>query len=160
MPLSARSTLATALAVFLVACTSGDPDLRVGPARAGEPVSGASQIVVAIDNTGTGDDELVAVETDAAVAVELHETTIDDGRARMEQRDTVELPAGETTEFRPGGLHLMMVAPDEAVTQGGTFEVTLSFDRSDPTTVSVEVVDVVDLAESTEADTEGDETDG
>jgi periplasmic copper chaperone A len=139
------------LAVLLSACGGGgDPSLRVnGPAQAAQPVSGASQIVVEIANDGDGDDTLVDATTDVALGIEMHLTTIEDGRASMGQLDEVELPAGETVSFRPGGLHLMLIVPDETVTQGTTFEMTLRFERSEDLTVPVTVVDLLDLAEST-----------
>lgn len=140
-----------ALALVLGACAGGgDPQLRTtGPAQAAEPVSGASQIVLEIANEGDGDDVLVEATTDAALGVEMHLTTIEDGRASMGQLDEVELPAGEAVAFRPGGLHLMLIVPDETVTLGSTFDLTLRFERSDDLVVPVMVVDLLDLAEST-----------
>jgi periplasmic copper chaperone A len=110
-------------------------------------VAGSSQVVVAVTNEGDGDDRLVDAETPAALDVEVHLTEIDDGRATMAVLDEVELPAGETVRFRPGGLHLMLVVPDESVAVGGTFDLTLRFERSDAVTVPVEVVDLLDLTE-------------
>jgi len=126
----------------------GAPDLRVSAAQASAPVAGTSQLVVSIENRGDGDDRLVAAETDAALAVEIHRTVIeDDGRAVMRLLEDVVLPAGDTVRFRPGGLHLMVVVPDERVVLGGTFDVTLRFERSAPVTVTAEVVDLLDLVE-------------
>lgn len=147
-----RAAIATGavllLLVVLSACgPSGTPDLSVSPAQAAVPVSGSSQIVVSITNDGDGDEELVEATTPAALGVELHVTEIEDDRATMQELETVPLPAGETTRFRPGGLHLMMVVPDETVVEGGTFELTLHFERSDDVTVPVEVVPLLDLAE-------------
>jgi periplasmic copper chaperone A len=126
---------------------SGTPDVTVGRAQAAQPIAGASQIVVEITNRGDGDDTLVAADTDAALGVEIHLTSIEDGRASMSQLDRVGIPAGGTVRFRPGELHLMMVVPDETVTLGGTFELTLRFDRSGEVTVPVEVVELLDLTE-------------
>ncbi len=144
----APSPLVLAALVVVAGCGGGPPQLTVSPAQAAEPVSGASQIVLEITNDGDGDDALIAAETDAAVSVEIHLTEVDDdGRATMLEQDEAELPAGETVRFRPGGLHLMMIAPDDDVQVGGTFPVTLEFERSDPITVDAEVVDLLDLAE-------------
>jgi periplasmic copper chaperone A len=118
-------------------------------------VAGSSQIVVAITNEGDGDDRLVGAETPAALDVEVHLTELADGRATMAVLDEVELPAGETVRFRPGALHLMLVVPDETVAVGGTFELTLRFDRSDEVTVPVEVVDLLDLTEGDDAEHTG-----
>jgi periplasmic copper chaperone A len=127
----------------------------VTDAQAAPPVAGSSQIVVAITNEGDGDDRLVGAETPAALDVEVHLSEIEDGRATMALLEEVELPAGETVRFRPGALHLMLVVPDDSVVVGGTFELTLRFDRSDEVTVPVEVVDLLDL---TEGDDDADAT--
>jgi len=129
---------------------AGSPELHVGAAQSSAPISGASQLVLVIENRGDGDDRLVGVDTDAALAIEIHRTEIDaDGRASMGPLEDVPLPAGETVRFRPGGLHLMVVVPDEQVVVGGTFEVTLRFERSAPITRTVTVVDLLDLVETT-----------
>lgn len=143
-----RTSLATVLAIFAIGCSSGEPQLTVSGAQAAEPVSGSSQLVLTITNDGDGDDRLVGVETDAAVGVEIHETRIEDGRATMQERGEVVIPAGQRVAFRPGGLHLMIIAPDDDVELGGTFPVTLQFDRSPPITLEATVVELLDLAES------------
>jgi periplasmic copper chaperone A len=144
------------LALLLAACgASGDPDLDVGPGQAAEPVAGSSQIVLSIANHGDGDDVLVEAETPAALDVEVHLTELEDGRATMAVLEEVPIPAGETVRFRPGALHLMLVVPDETVTVGGTFDLTLRFDRSGEITVPVEVVDLLDLTEPDEDDDVG-----
>ncbi len=155
MPVRRTAVASAVLLMALVAAgcgPSGTPDLHVGAVQAGDPIAGSSQIVLAITNDGDGDDTLQAVETDAAVAIELHETRIEDGQATMEQLDEVPLPTGETVRFQPGGLHLMMVAPDDEVEVGATFEITLEFDRSEPITATAEVRELLDLAEGSADD--------
>ncbi len=126
----------------------GTPDLHVSSAQASVPVAGASQLVLTIENRGDGADRLMGAETDAALAIEIHRTVIeDDGRAFMRLLDDVIIPAGGSLAFRPGDLHLMVVVPDERVRLGGTFDVTLRFERSAPLTLTVEVVGLLDLVE-------------
>lgn len=145
-----------AIAVALVGCGaedaglgSGTPDLHVSPARSSAPVAGASQLVLTIENRGDGDDRLVGADTDAAIAVEVHRTVVeDDGRAVMRLLEDIVIPAGGTVRFQPGGLHLMVVVPDERVVVGGTFDVTLRFERSAPITVTADVVELLDLIET------------
>lgn len=150
------AVLTGVLALGLLGCgssdgsdlTGGTPELHVSTAQASAPIAGASQLVVAIENRGDGDDRLVGADTDVAIAVEVHRTVVeDDGRAVMRLLEDVDLPAGETVRFRPGGLHLMVVVPDERVVVGGTFDVTLRFARSAPITITVEVVELLDLVE-------------
>ncbi len=131
--------------------SGGTPELHVGAAQSSAPVAGASQLVLRIDNRGDGDDRLVGADTDAALAIEIHRTVIEtDGRASMRMLDDVLIPAGASVAFRPGDLHLMLVVPDERVSVGGTFEVTLRFERSAPVKRTVTVVDLLDLVEITD----------
>ncbi len=140
------STVATVM--FLGACSAnGTPDISVGDAEAGAPRAGASQVVVSVTNSGDGDDRLIGVSTPAALGVEIHLTEIVDQRATMREVDGVDLPAGERIQFRPGGLHLMLVVPDASVEIGATFPLTMHFERSDDVTVEVDVVDLLDLSE-------------
>jgi copper(I)-binding protein len=148
------------LAASLLGCSDvpapelggGTPELHVSTARASAPVAGASQLVLTIENRGDGADRLLGADTDAALAVEIHRTVVEaDGRASMRMLDDVLLPAGEAVAFRPGGLHLMVVVPDERVTVGGTFLVTLRFERSGTVTLPVEVVDLLELIERTDS---------
>ena len=139
----------TVLGLLLVGCGArGTPELVVGRAQASVPVAGASQVVVDIDNVGDGADRLIAAETSVALDTELHLTEIRDGRATMATLEAIEIPAGERLRFRPGGLHLMLVLPDETVVAGGTFTLELSFARSGDVTVPVEVVDLLDLVDA------------
>ena len=153
---ASRTLLLGAVALALLGCSddgvldiaTGTPDLHVSAAQASAPVAGASQLVLSIENRGDGDDRLVGADTDAAIAVEVHRTVVeDDGRAVMRLLDDVALPAGSTVRFRPGELHLMVIVPDERVVVGGTFDVTLRFERSAPATVTADVVDLLDLVE-------------
>ena len=152
-----RAAAAAAAVLLLGGCAgpsgTGTPELRVGTARASVPAAGVSQLVLTIENVGDGDDRLVAATTERALAVELHETVVDDeGRAVMTLRDDgVPLPAGTTVRFRPGGLHLMLVVPDADVVLGGTLPVTLTFDRSPAVTLEVAVVPTVELLEDAPA---------
>jgi copper(I)-binding protein len=154
-----RRTLAAMLAVLVGwGCSGaderladGDPELYVSEAQSSAPVAGAAQLVVTIENRGDGPDRLVGADTDAALAIEIHRTVIEpDGRAYMRLLEEVVIPAGGTVRFRPGGLHLMVVIPDERVRVGGTFAVTLRFERSAPITLDVRVVDLLDLVEQDE----------
>jgi periplasmic copper chaperone A len=149
-----------AVTVTLLGCSAGDdaplttqgtPDLRFSAVQSSAPIAGASQLVLDIDNVGDGADRLLAARTDVALAIEVHLTEIEpSGRAVMRLLDQVELPAGSTTRFRPGGLHLMLIVPDASVTPGGTFAITLEFERSAPVTLEVTVVELLDLLDRIE----------
>jgi periplasmic copper chaperone A len=152
MPLPSRSRLlCTALVAALLTACGGDGGSSapavVGPVQVAEPVAGSSQVALTLVNRGDGDDELVSVTTESALAVEIHRTTITDGSATMETLEGLPVPAGEELVFRPGGLHLMLVVPDASVAIGGTVELVLDFERAEDLVVEAEVVDLLDLAE-------------
>lgn len=44
-------------------------------------------------------------------SVELHESVVDDGVARMRRLEKIEIPAGTNTVLAPGGKHLMLMRP-------------------------------------------------
>jgi len=145
---TAAAVAATVLA--LVGCgSSGEPDIEVGRAQASEPVAGSAQVVLDVTNLGDGPDTIAGADTTSAFAVEMHQTIVDDGSHSMTEIETVDVDAGETVRFRPGQVHLMLVAPDEELAVGGTFELILHLERSGDVTVPVEVVDLLDLAEGT-----------
>lgn len=156
---AARSAAITLLLVTVLACGEptvpgtvplgpGGPDLHVSAVQASAPVAGAAQLALIVENRGDGADRLLGAESDAALAIEIHRTVIDDdGRASMRMLDDVVIDAGTSVAFRPGGLHLMLVIPDERVRVGGTFEATLRFERTGPVMVTVPVVDLLDLIE-------------
>lgn len=140
------------MAALIAACGGGSPDIEVvGPVQVAAPIAGSSQVAMTLVNNGDGDDELVSVDTEAALNVEIHRTTIADGTATMETLDGLPIPAGQELVFRPGEAHLMLVVPDETVREGGTVELVLDFERSEDLVVEAQVVDLLDLAEDAAA---------
>jgi|GEM_PF-577869 len=101
----------------------------VRPARAGEN----SAIYFTIANPGPADVELVRVETGVAHVAEIHETVMEvhmvQGRLtqemRMEHVHGLHVPAGETVQLRPGGLHVMLINLKQDLEEGQTVAVRL-----------------------------------
>src|SRR5437879_1282022 len=63
-----------------------------------------------ITNTGTTSDRLVSESSNIARSVEFHETTTENGIARMRPlKNGLEIKPGETVEFKPGSYHVMFV---------------------------------------------------
>jgi copper(I)-binding protein len=55
---------------------------------------------------------ITRVTSDVFAAVELHETTVRDGVARMRALPQLDIPAGETILLERGGKHLMLMRPE------------------------------------------------
>ncbi|WP_345301942.1 copper chaperone PCu(A)C [Lysobacter hankyongensis] len=82
-------------------------------------------------NTGDADDRLVAIRSDAADRVEIHEVRHENGMARMRPlKDGLPLPAGETVVLKPGDYHLMFITPRDGFVARGTVDATLVFETA------------------------------
>ena len=103
-----------------------------GPARAGAAYLG-------IANAGTEDDRLIGVSAPVAERVELHTHIMSDGVMRMRRVDAVPVPGGKSIELKPGGRHVMLIGLRGPLKEGGTFPLTLIFDKAGTITVTVAV---------------------
>ncbi|HWJ68764.1 MAG TPA: copper chaperone PCu(A)C [Sphingobium sp.] len=71
------------------------------------------------------------VTTDAAVRVEMHESKTQDGVTSMAAIDTVDVPAGATIKFEPGGKHLMLWQINPQAVAAGKMTFTFIFSNGD-----------------------------
>ena len=70
---------------------------------------------------------LVGVRTPAAAVGEIHEMKMEGDVMRMRALDGLDLPAGQTVELKPGGLHLMFQQLKAPLQEGTQVPVTLVF---------------------------------
>ncbi len=63
---------------------------------------------VFFDVESSTDARLVGVQTALTDVAEIHTMSMEDGVMRMREVSAVELPAGETVSFKPGGYHVML----------------------------------------------------
>ena len=133
--------------VLLSACqsskiTTGELDVKnawARPAKFGD--NGAAYFV--IENGTSQEDRLLSAQTDIASAVEMHLSQMEGDHMSMHQQEAVTLPAGETVEFSPGGLHIMLVGLMGDLQNGETFYIKLTFERAGEKSVIVTVRDDV-----------------
>jgi hypothetical protein len=71
---------------------------------------------------------LSGVESTRFGEASMHETRLEAGVSRMRPLSRVVVHPGETIEFRPGGRHLMLMAPDAKVARGTRVRIVLRFD--------------------------------
>ena len=87
--------------------------------------------------------QLVSVSGDVAGAIELHETTNDNGVMKMSPHpEGFPVPAGGALQLQPGGKHVMLMGLVKPLAAGDSFTLTLHFDNSDPITVTVPVMEM------------------
>lgn len=92
-----------------------------------------------IRNNDSADDRLVRAESAACGAVELHESVMDEGVMRMVHVGEIELPPGQTTELKVGGLHVMCLDKQADFTAGSRIPVTLFFANAGEMAVEAEI---------------------
>ena len=136
-PAVVKSFVAVLMLVATSAAAAGDAAIRAHDAwarrapmlegAAAQGGSGNGAVYVTLDNTGRAPDALVGAASDAARAVEVHETVLESGMAMMRPVGKIDVPAGKTVELKPGGYHLMLVDLKRALKPGEVVNVTLSF---------------------------------
>ncbi|WP_019955098.1 copper chaperone PCu(A)C [Yoonia vestfoldensis] len=126
----------------LATTAAAESAISVADARAFEtaPTAMAGGGFLAITNTGTSDDTLVAVLADFP-RVELHTTEFENDVARMIHLDAIPIPAGETVALEPGGMHVMFMGlQGNPLTEGETINATLVFEQAGDVPVTFEIV--------------------
>ncbi len=105
------------------------------PTLQGQTVGGGYLRIVG----GASGDRLISARADIAGRVELHTMSMDGNVMRMRQVDAIEVPAGQTVELKPGGLHLMFMDLKTPLKTGVAFPLNLRFEKAGEVTVEVKV---------------------
>ena len=146
------------LAVLLASCggtTSGtsvitvrdtwlhpvSPAVASGGATVTAPALTTSAIYMTITNTGNQRDRLIGATTDAATAIELHQTKLVGNVAQMQRVQALDFPAHGEVRISPGQYHLMLTGPLRALQAGDIVAIHLNFERAGNLTVMAQVRD-------------------
>ena len=99
---------------------AGDQDLEFADAwiRALPPGMGMTAGFGTIRNSGAVDIEITAFSSPEFGDVNLHRTERSDGMSRMREVPSLQVPANSSVELAPGGYHLMLMKPHEALQEG------------------------------------------
>ena len=120
--------------IALVACgpSSGSTTPTVNDAWARPaPSGGQSAAYFTITNPATTAEALVSATSPGATMVSVHETSVDGaGMSDMHPVARVNVPAGQSVEFKPGSYHLMLMGLTSELTAGGTIELHLVFEHA------------------------------
>lgn len=112
--------------------TIEQPFARATPAKVGG-------VFLTLKNSGSAADKLLKAASPVAGNVELH-THIKDGDAmRMRAVENIPVPANGQTALEPGGYHIMLIGLKQALKEGGSFPLTLTFEKAGSVTVTVPV---------------------
>ena len=134
------------LLLFLCAGTAsphshekGDIQVRHPWSRATPPGAKVAAGYMEIRNNGRQPDKLVSASTAAAQRVEMHVTERDGEVMKMREVKSLEIPARERYELRPGGSHLMLVDIVRPLKKGEKFAMRLLFERAGELEIELEV---------------------
>ena len=135
-----RSLVAALLIAAASTADAGAP-LEVSDARVPEapPVATVLAGYMKITNRTADAVTIVAVRSSQFKHVEIHRTETRDGMARMVKQDAIEVAAGKSLELAPGGLHLMLIEPQQALRDGDIVALTVVLSNGQEVTVNAPV---------------------
>lgn len=158
LPRTVHLVLAAAL-VLLAACGGSGGGTGGGTATpSGAPTTGTAAAVTVtgawvragqqgmmsaayftVANAGGSADAVTGVTTNVGMA-SLHKTSTDSsGMTGMSPVEKVEVPAGGSVAFEPGGFHVMLMGLSKELKAGDTVELVVSFAGGAQVTVNAEV---------------------
>ncbi len=127
MNFTRRSTLAA----FLAACSLGaaaQTPVKVEDAWVRGTVPRQQATGAFMRLTAERNIRLVAATSPLASVVEIHEMVLDNDVMKMRQIPGLALAAGRTTELKPGGWHIMLMALKAQVKAGESVPISLVFE--------------------------------
>ena len=130
-----RTVFAAILAVGLSIVPALAHSYKLGDLDIGHPFSKAMFVgakvaggYLKITNNGPVDDRLVRVSASIGRVAQLHEMKMENDVMLMrELPGGIEIPAGETVELAPGGLHIMFLDVATPTKEGDKFKAVLTF---------------------------------
>lgn len=112
-----RLTLLSAIAILLTACSAERAPLVAADVIVKRPMPGMQMTAgyLTLTNNSTQAITLTQVTSPQFGAVEMHESVVEDGMARMYPLGELTILAGTTVQFVPGGKHLMLMRPVDEI---------------------------------------------
>lgn len=134
--------LIAALAVCLVAADLRAADgisIENATARPTFVANGVSAAYFLIRNSSAAPDRLLSAKSPVANITEVHTVIREGDVMKMRAAGPVEIKAGETLAFAPGGLHIMLVGVKEKLEDGARVPITLVFEKAGERTIEAVV---------------------
>jgi copper(I)-binding protein len=109
-------------------------------ARAASPHARSGAAFMVITNTGPEADRLIGADTTAAKKAGLHINVMENGIAKMPTAtDGFEIAPGGELRLARGGKHVMLMGLTAPFVQGGSFILTLHFEKAGDIEVAVPI---------------------
>lgn len=94
-----------------------------------------------LENTDKAAKYVVSISAEGYGIAHLHKTEDEDGIATMAMIDQIKISSGKSLTMKPGGLHVMLMRPQEAVEIGDKVSLTLGFADGTSMALTAEVRD-------------------
>lgn len=104
------------------------------------PGPGTGAVYFTLHNGGAAPDRLVSAATPMAARSEVHSSVEQGNVVRMEKIERVEVSAGGSVPFQPGGLHVMLTGIVPGAAPGGMMPITLRFERAGEVKISAPIL--------------------
>ena len=141
LAIGTAAVMAASSLLFPAAAYADDgPMIMDAWARPSIGSKGNSAAYMNVMNHGDAADRLVGAKSDVARKTEIHTHIMEDNVARMRRVEGgVEVPAKGNVEFKPGGLHVMLIGLKSKLAEGDAFPLTLVFEKKGEVVVDVKV---------------------
>lgn len=116
---------------LMLSFTAGAQSVEVRDAWVRATVPAQKVTGAFMDLTGKSAARLVAAESPVAGKTEIHNMKMENGVMKMFPVEGVEVPAGKTVRFAPGGHHLMLFDLKQTLKAGERVPLKLTFERAD-----------------------------
>jgi periplasmic copper chaperone A len=134
------------IALFL-SCVSmsvfAGPDVKAGDitivhpwARATPGAVKNSAAFMVFENKGVAD-KLIGVSGDVAREIQIHTMLTEAGVMKMREIKSLDIPANDKAELKPGGLHIMLIGLKDGLKEGEKFPLKLKFEKAGEVTVEI-----------------------
>jgi len=134
-------TLFLAGLLWTATASAADSAIKVEKAWArATTAAGATGVVyLTLVNGGAEADRLTGISTPVATAG-MHVMVMEGSVMQMRAVDALDVKPGDSIEFKPGGLHIMLTKLKEALRQGDQFPIALAFQKAGIIDVEVKVL--------------------
>lgn len=135
-------TLLLAALLWTATASAADSAIKVEKAWARATMgAGATGVVyLTVVNGGAEADRLTGVSTPVATAAGMHVMVMEGSVMQMRAVDALDVKPGDSIEFKPGGLHIMLTKLKETLKQGDQFPLALAFQKAGIVDVEVKVL--------------------
>jgi len=135
------NTLRFLIFIFAFPLQANETNIRIENAWIAEapPVSKVMVAYMTIKNLSDENIRISKAESALYSSIEFHQSTHENGMAKMIRYDALDIPAHGSLQLKRGAKHFMLFNPTQRLKAGDKVNITLSTDKNTSKTISVTV---------------------